>query len=108
MSSETHNPSPSGTLVAAVTAGSVTAVVPARNEEAVIAASIASLASQPEIAEILVVNDQSTDRTVSVVRSLMEKIPNLRLLESRGLPGCLGCKNHGLLVGLQKAKSAQL
>ncbi len=108
MSSEAHNRSPSGTLVAAATAGSVTAIVPARNEEAVIAASIASLASQPEIAEILVVNDQSTDRTASVVRSLMEKIPNLRLLESAGLPeGWVG-KNHVLWVGVQEAKSAWL
>src|SRR5260370_284528 len=106
--SEARNRSPSGTLVAAATAGSVTAIVPARNEEAVIAASIASLASQLEIAEILVVNDQSTDRTASVVRSLMEKIPNLRLLESAGLPeGWVG-KNHALWVGWQDAKSAWL
>jgi glycosyltransferase involved in cell wall biosynthesis len=108
MPSEAHNPSPSGTLVAAATAGSVTAIVPARNEEAVIAASIASLASQPEIAEILVVNDQSTDGTTSVVRSLMENIPNLRLLESTGLPeGWVG-KNYALWVGVQEAKSAWL
>jgi glycosyltransferase involved in cell wall biosynthesis len=108
MSSEAHNPSPSGTFVVAATAGSITAIVPARNEEAVIAASIASLASQPEIAEILVVNDQSTDGTASVVRSLMEKIPNLRLLESAGLPeGWVG-KNHALWVGVQEAKSAWL
>jgi glycosyltransferase involved in cell wall biosynthesis len=108
MSSEAHNPSPSGTLVAAATAGSVTAIVPARNEEGVIAASIASLASQPEIAEILVVNDQSTDGTASVVRSLMEKIPNLRLLESGGLPDGWVGKNHALWVGVQEAKSAWL
>jgi glycosyltransferase involved in cell wall biosynthesis len=108
MSSEAHNPSPSGTLVAAATAGSVTAIVPARNEEVVIAASIASLASQPEIAEILVVNDQSTDGTASVVRSLMQEIPNLRLLESGGLPeGWVG-KNYALWVGVQEAKSPWL
>jgi len=108
MYSEAHNPSPSGTLVAAATAGSVTAVVPARNEEAVIAACITSLASQPEIAEILVVNDQSTDGTASVVRSLMENIPNLRLLESGGLPDGWVGKNHALWVGVQEAKSAWL
>src|SRR2546429_9551397 len=50
-------------IVAAVqTANSspVTAIVPARNEEAVIAACIASLANQPEIGRILGVNDLYT------------------------------------------------
>src|SRR6266849_4696031 len=80
MSSDAHDPSGSGTFAAAANAGSVTAIVPARNEEAVIATCILSLASQPEIAEILVVNDQSTDGTASVVRSLMERISNPRPL----------------------------
>jgi len=85
-------------------AGSVSAIVPARNEEAVIAACISSLACQPEIAEILVVNDQSTDATAEVVRSFTAKIPKLRLLESGGLPeGWVG-KNHALWVGVQQAK----
>jgi glycosyltransferase involved in cell wall biosynthesis len=108
MSSDAHNLSANGTLVAAATAGSVTAIVPARNEEAVIAACLTSLASQPEISEILVVNDQSTDATASVVRSLMEKIPNLRLLESSGLPDGWVGKNHALWVGVQQAKCAWL
>ncbi len=108
MSSDAHNPPTRGTLVAAATAGSVTAIVPARNEEAVIAACITSLASQPEIAEILVVNDQSTDATASVVRGLMEKIPNLRLLESSGLPDGWVGKNHALWLGVQQARCAWL
>jgi glycosyltransferase involved in cell wall biosynthesis len=104
MPSDAHNPSGSGSLVATLTAGSATVIVPARNEEAVITACIASLASQPEIAEILVVNDQSTDATAGVVRSLMEKIPNLRLLECSGLPDGWVGKNHALWVGVQQAK----
>lgn len=108
MSSDAQHPSPSGTLVAPATTASVTAIVPARNEEAVIAACVTSLASQPEIAEILVVNDQSTDGTASVVRSLMEKIPNLRLLESGELPDGWVGKNHALWVGVQVAKSPWL
>jgi glycosyltransferase involved in cell wall biosynthesis len=104
MPSDTHNPSGSGSLVATPNAGSVTAIVPARNEEAVIGACITSLANQPEIAEILVVNDQSTDATAGVVRNLMEKIPSLRLLESSGLPDGWVGKNHALWVGVQQAK----
>jgi len=108
MDSADHNPSTTGTLVAAAAAASVTAIVPARNEESIIAACIASLAKQPEIAEILAVNDQSTDGTASVVSGLMEKIPHLRLLESGGLPDGWVGKNHALWVGVQQAKCAWL
>ena len=86
----------------------VTAVVPARNEEAVIAASIESLARQPEIAQILVVNDQSSDATADVVRDRTKQIPTLRLLETNNLPeGWVG-KNHALWVGVQQATSPWL
>src|ERR1700730_5239079 len=53
----------------------VTAIVPARNEEKTIAGCIQALARQPEIAAILVVNDQSEDGTAGVVRGLMAEIP---------------------------------
>jgi len=108
MASEVHNPSATATLVAEASAASVTAIIPARNEESVIAACIASLANQLEIAEILVVNDQSTDATASVVSGHMEKIPKLRLLESGGLPDGWVGKNHALWVGVQQAKCAWL
>src|SRR5216683_7582181 len=108
MASADHNPSSSGTPVAQATACSATAIVPARNEEAVIAACVASLANQPEIAEILVVNDQSTDGTASVVSGLKKKISHLRLLESGGLPDGWVGKNHALWVGVQQAKCAWL
>src|SRR5438034_3784790 len=60
----------------------VSAVVPARNEELVIAACVESLARQPPIAQILVVNDQSSDRTADIVRESMKEIPNLRLIDA--------------------------
>jgi glycosyltransferase involved in cell wall biosynthesis len=108
MDSDAHNPLATATPPADATAASVTAIVPARNEEAVIAACITSLASQPEIAEILVVNDQSTDATASVVRGLVEKIPSLRLLESGELPDGWVGKNHALAVGVQGARTPWL
>ena len=108
MPNDAHQLPPIGTAVPAATWGSVSAIVPARNEEAVVAACIASLASQTEIAEILVVNDQSTDGTAGVVKSLMGKVPNLRLLETAGLPDGWVGKNHALWVGAQQAKSTWL
>ncbi|HET8923495.1 MAG TPA: glycosyltransferase [Candidatus Acidoferrum sp.] len=109
MSDDAYTPSATMTpLTAAPAAGSATAIVPARNEEAVIASCIESLARQPEIAEILVVNDQSTDGTASVVRSLMETVPKLRLLEVTELPeGWVG-KNFALWIGAQEAKGGWL
>jgi glycosyltransferase involved in cell wall biosynthesis len=108
MPNDAHHLNPTGAPVPAATADSVTAIVPARNEEAVIAACIISLASQPKVAEILVVNDQSTDGTASVVRSLMEKTPNLRLLEAGELPDGWVGKNHALWIGAQQANSTWL
>jgi glycosyltransferase involved in cell wall biosynthesis len=108
MPNDAHHSTRTGTPVPEPTTDSVTAIVPARNEGAVIAACIISLASQPKIAEILVVNDQSTDGTASVVRSLMERIPNLRLLEAGELPDGWVGKNHAIWVGVQQANSAWL
>jgi glycosyltransferase involved in cell wall biosynthesis len=86
----------------------VSVIVPARNEEAVIAACVESLLAQPEIAEILVVNDQSTDKTAEIVRGLMIGNPRLRLLETQDLPpGWVG-KNNAVAIGAREATGAWL
>jgi glycosyltransferase involved in cell wall biosynthesis len=86
----------------------VTAIVPARNEEAVIGACVESLAEQTEIGEILVINDQSTDQTARIVLKKMEKISKLRMLETKELPtGWVG-KNYAVSVGAREAKGAWL
>lgn len=86
----------------------VTAIVPARNEEAVIAACLESLAGQPEIGQILVVNDQSSDATGEIVRGWMKEVASLRLLETNNLPDGWVGKNHALWVGVQQATSPWL
>ena len=108
MASENPNPSAGKQPAAAPTPDVVTAIVPARNEESVIAACIESLAQQPEIAQILVVNDQSSDATANVVRDCMKKMPNLRLLDAGSLPDGWVGKNHALWVGVQRAASPWL
>ena len=103
--SETYDSAPLGP---ASPLARITAIVPARNEEEVIATCVRALAHQPEIAEIVVVNDQSTDRTAETVRALAAEVPQLRLLETREVPsGWLG-KNHAVWLGAQEAKSPWL
>src|SRR5882757_5360085 len=83
----------------------ITAIVPARDEEATIEICVRSLAKQAEIAEIFVVNDGSTDRTAEIVRGLMVELKNLKLLEATQIPaGWLG-KNHALWEGAKRATS---
>jgi glycosyl transferase family 2 len=88
--------------------GRVSAIVPARNEEAVIAACVESVAAQKEIAEILVIDDQSSDRTAEIVRSLSAQNPNVRLLQATELPpGWVG-KNNAVWIGAREARGEWL
>jgi len=86
----------------------VSAIIPARNEEAVIAACVESLVSQPEILEIIVVDDQSADGTAAAVRNLMRQHAKIRLLELKELPqGWVG-KNHAAWQGAKQASGEWL
>src|SRR5882762_1162877 len=98
-----QNTSPHGAFVSASLPPTVSAIIPARNEEWVIATGIESLARQPEVSEIVVVDDQSTDGTARVVRNLTDKYPRLRLLQAARLPDGWVGKNHALWTGVQQA-----
>lgn len=66
---------------------SVTAFVPARNESAVIAASIEGLEAQGGLLErVVAVDDGSTDGTGEVLAGLARRIPRLEVLAGKG-PG---------------------
>jgi cellulose synthase/poly-beta-1,6-N-acetylglucosamine synthase-like glycosyltransferase len=77
----------------------VSAIVPARDEEAVIAGCVRSLAAQAEILEILVVDDQSSDRTSEIVRALSAENSKVRLLEAGALPAGWVGKNNAVWIG---------
>lgn len=88
--------------------GAISAVVPARNEEAAIATCVESLVAQPEIMEVLVVDDQSTDRTAEIVRELAARHGKVRLLRTEGPPqGWVG-KNYAVSVGAREARGEWL
>lgn len=63
---------------------------------------------QPEVGEILVVDDQSTDRTAEIVRQEMLKSPRVRLLQSQTLPAGWVGKNYAAWLGAREATGAWL
>ena len=90
------------------TTGRVSAIVPARNEEAAIAGCVESLAGQKEIAELLVVDDQSSDSTAEIVRYLSIEYPKVRLLEANELPAGWVGKNNAVWIGAREARGEWL
>jgi hypothetical protein len=84
----------------------VSVLIPARNEERAIAASITSLlASRGIKIEILVLDDGSTDRTAEIVLGLAAQDPRVRLESSPPLPGGWNGKQHACyaLAGLARS-----
>ena len=82
----------------------VSAIIPARNEEASIARAVESVAAQPEIGEVIVVDDQSTDRTGAILAELASRIPKLKVLNTGDAlpPGWTG-KNYAVSIGAAAA-----
>ena len=80
----------------------ISVVVPARNEEATIAAvverSFAAFAELGRSGEVLVVNDGSTDRTSAVLSELQARYPALRVFTHR--------RSRGMTAGLQRMFNA--
>ncbi|MGH9716540.1 MAG: glycosyltransferase [Candidatus Acidiferrales bacterium] len=82
----------------------VSAIIPARNEEASIARAVESVAAQSEVDEVIVVNDQSTDQTGEILRELAARIPKLKVLSAGELPPGWAGKNHAVAVGAAAAE----
>jgi glycosyltransferase involved in cell wall biosynthesis len=82
----------------------VSAIIPARNEAASIARAVESVAAQPEITEVIVVDDQSTDRTAAILSALAARIPKLKILHTGALPpGWVG-KNYAVALAADVAQ----
>lgn len=82
----------------------VSVLIPARNEENNIGNILADLRDQSySNIEILVYDDQSTDKTADIISAIAEKDPGIKLIHSDGLPeGWLG-KNYACHSLAQKA-----
>ena len=82
----------------------VSAIIPARNEEASVARAVESVAAQPEIGEVIVVDDQSTDSTGAILAELATRIRKLKILHTHALPpGWVG-KNYAVALGADVAQ----
>lgn len=82
----------------------VSAIIPARNEEASIARAVESVAAQAEVGEVIVVEDQSTDRTGSILAELASRIPKLKVLNTGdALPQGWAGKNYAVSIGAAAA-----
>ena len=83
----------------------VSVIVPARNEEASLAACLQSLVSQTGVSfEVIVVNDGSTDRTGEIAASF----PAVRLIDAEPLPAGWSGKTNAMLSGATQAQGQWL
>lgn len=79
----------------------VSVIIPARNEEASLAACLESLVSQDGISfEINVVDDGSTDRT----RAIAESFAGVRVIQPGPLPEGWSGKNNAVTAGAREAR----
>jgi glycosyltransferase involved in cell wall biosynthesis len=85
----------------------VSAIIPARDEEATLADCLASVCAQtyPNL-EILVVDDRSSDRTAEIARSFAESDPRVRVLTIEHLPDGWTGKTHALQAASGMARGA--
>lgn len=81
----------------------ISAIVPARNEETNLVRVVESLAAQPEIGEIIVVDDQSTDGTAELLAALARRFPQLHATKTGMRPPGWTGKNHAIWTGLEHA-----
>lgn len=83
----------------------ISLIIPARNEEASLATCLESLICQTGIDfEIIVVNDQSTDRTRDIAASFSARYPNsVRVLDASPLPAGWTGKNNAVSTGARAA-----
>jgi chlorobactene glucosyltransferase len=70
---------------------SLSILIPARNEAAVIGQTVRALLAQPEVTELLILDDHSTDGTAELARQAANGDPRLRVIAGQPLPaGWLG------------------
>jgi len=83
--------------------GAVSVIIPARNEEMNIERVVRSVAAQTHVQEVIVVDDESTDRTGEILARLRDEIPALRTIRLDALPEGWTGKSHAAATGAERA-----
>lgn len=87
----------------------VSIIIPARNEENTIGASLrAALRSRDVEVEVVVVDDGSDDHTAEIVREIASEDRRVRIVEAGGLPSGWNGKQHACWVGANAAQNEYL
>lgn len=73
----------------------VSVIIPTFNRAHLLQASVGSAACDSSVAEVIVIDDGSTDQTADVVATLSRKIPHLRYVRQNNA-GPSGARNRGL------------
>ena len=83
----------------------ISVIIPARNEEASLGACLESLVAQHGVSfELIVINDQSTDRTREIAASFTQ----VRVIDADPLPGNWTGKNNAVATGARTARGEWL
>ena len=99
----------SARLAAPGASSAVSVLIPARNEEGNIAATLKSvLANRSVEFEVVVLDDHSTDRTAEIVAEIAARDPRVRLEFAPPLPAGWCGKPHACQVLAQRARHATL
>jgi hopene-associated glycosyltransferase HpnB len=88
--------------------GGIVAIVPARNEAALIGTVVTSLLNQSVAMPVVLVDDESTDSTADVARQASEKAgkaDSLVVIESKPLPAGWTGKLWALHQGIERARA---
>lgn len=83
--------------------GVVSVIIPARNEELNIGRVVRSIARQRRLREMIVVDDESTDRTAEILAGLEHEIPQLLTVRLESLPEGWTGKSYAAAAGAELA-----
>lgn len=78
----------------------ITVLIPARNEEAVVQATLSGIMAQGKRIKVILIDDQSEDKTASLAGEMLEK--NLKIVSGRPLPDGWSGKLWALHQGFQE------